>query len=997
MRPFLSPPVVSTFVCALLTAFASLSAAFDVNPSLLPDFAAGPGRDLSSEALSATDLERAERPLHEFSRASDSRWSVLDWSPASLTPRLAVGTGVELGIAVRDQEAAERVARQFVSDHSELFRTTPDRLRLFRAHAGLGKWSLIFQEEIDGMVVLGSKVVLLVTEGGRLAAFGASTFPMIDAVQAPSLDRAAALDAARAHLSGLGLDCSPSALRRTDVEGPFVLPVLRGDGLPSPGSAGVVGRAVFRVVLVARSHEFGYAITVDALDGTVLERQNILRPLDFVGQVRGDVEEPGYCDGISDKAMGRFFVSIDGVGTTTTDLDGNFTLPYAGNDPRAITAEMKGLVCDVNNVDGAQAAFSGTITPGVPFTLHWNDAQSRADERDTYYHVDVTHALLQSIDPAWHDLDFPLPANVNLQQGCNAFWDGESINMFHEQGGCGNTGRIGDVVSHEYAHGITDFMYGPDDPPSDLHEGNSDVCGTFRNNNSIVGPGFYLADCVNGIRDLDNDLRWPDDLQGEGHFDGQILGGFHWDTRERLITSLGPTEGPIKALEIWHFARILGLPYSQPEQVWWSFLADDDNGNLDDGTPHYDAICPSAIHHGFTCPERFADVVIHHAAMEYGVSIDGSPIPIRASIYSLDAALNPDSVYVAWRLSGTNTFQHVSFVSLGGDNWEALIPGQQVGKGVDYYIHAEDVLGNELKRPFGEAMFYAFQVVSAYDPFEENDGGWTVGAAGDNATTGVWERVDPVGTTLAGRALQPGDDTTPDPGALCWVTGQYNGGQPYQSDADGTTTLLSPIYDLSGMTWAYVRYARWFQTLSEAAGALNIAVSYNGGTSWTPIEHVSGMQTPAAWTVTSKDITPQLGQLGLTRFRVRMLGLPLPSVDEGAFDDFVLLADDQGSPAAVSENGASAELALRMVSENPARGLLALEYRLDTTQAMSLALHSIDGRVVRTLLRGQMNAGSHRIEWDGRDDAGRWVASGVYFARLRGAFGEVTRRILIAR
>jgi flagellar hook assembly protein FlgD len=42
------------------------------------------------------------------------------------------------------------------------------------------------------------------------------------------------------------------------------------------------------------------------------------------------------------------------------------------------------------------------------------------------------------------------------------------------------------------------------------------------------------------------------------------------------------------------------------------------------------------------------------------------------------------------------------------------------------------------------------------------------------------------------------------------------------------------------------------------------------------------------------------------------------------------------------------------------------------------------GRIVRRLAGGDRRAGAHSIPWDGRDDAGRLLPAGRYFARIRG-------------
>jgi flagellar hook assembly protein FlgD len=62
---------------------------------------------------------------------------------------------------------------------------------------------------------------------------------------------------------------------------------------------------------------------------------------------------------------------------------------------------------------------------------------------------------------------------------------------------------------------------------------------------------------------------------------------------------------------------------------------------------------------------------------------------------------------------------------------------------------------------------------------------------------------------------------------------------------------------------------------------------------------------------------------------------------------------------------------------------------------VTLAIYDVAGRRVRMLVDGRMTeAGDHRIDWDGRSDAGSRLASGVYFARFV-AEGQVSARKLI--
>ncbi len=80
---------------------------------------------------------------------------------------------------------------------------------------------------------------------------------------------------------------------------------------------------------------------------------------------------------------------------------------------------------------------------------------------------------------------------------------------------------------------------------------------------------------------------------------------------------------------------------------------------------------------------------------------------------------------------------------------------------------------------------------------------------------------------------------------------------------------------------------------------------------------------------------------------------------------------------------------------NPFNPMTTIAYELPAPARVSLTLYDIAGRHVRTLLdRTPLGAGRHEVLWDGRDDEGRSVASGVYLYRVE-AGGEVDVRKMI--
>ncbi|HQK21469.1 MAG TPA: FlgD immunoglobulin-like domain containing protein, partial [Candidatus Latescibacteria bacterium] len=59
--------------------------------------------------------------------------------------------------------------------------------------------------------------------------------------------------------------------------------------------------------------------------------------------------------------------------------------------------------------------------------------------------------------------------------------------------------------------------------------------------------------------------------------------------------------------------------------------------------------------------------------------------------------------------------------------------------------------------------------------------------------------------------------------------------------------------------------------------------------------------------------------------------------------------------------------------------------------------YDVTGRVIRTLVDNQMEAGVHAVTWDGRDAVGRDVASGTYIYRLVAPNGVLVKRMVMVK
>lgn len=79
---------------------------------------------------------------------------------------------------------------------------------------------------------------------------------------------------------------------------------------------------------------------------------------------------------------------------------------------------------------------------------------------------------------------------------------------------------------------------------------------------------------------------------------------------------------------------------------------------------------------------------------------------------------------------------------------------------------------------------------------------------------------------------------------------------------------------------------------------------------------------------------------------------------------------------------------------NPTSGRAAVDVYLPFSNRVELAVVNVQGRAVRHLVNKELGAGRHTVEWDGRDDDGRAVASGVYFCRMKSAGRVQTQRLV---
>ena len=566
---------------------------------------------------------------------------------------------------------------------------------------------------------------------------------------------------------------------------------------------------------------------IDAIDGTVLYRINEIKDAYDI-TVKGDV----YKDGTSSPATLQPLTNLAlTIGSSTYYTD---TAGYYSNTSLALPLttgiNLSGRWSVVKDMPtGTTPSFSTSITAlGTLYTFP-TTAPATSRHINAYYHVNRVHDFMKMHYPSFTGMDVALPTNVDLTSGtCNAFYNGSSINFYAAGGGCVSFAQIGSVVYHEYGHGISDKYYTMVNSATiqngALNEGNSDVWAMCITHNAIVGENAYTTGGY--IRRYDKTAYvYPQDIIGESHNDGQIIAGAWWDVGVNLgsVDSManlftdcyneapdGPdgTEG-----DVYHRVLIAALQN------------DDNDANLNNGTPHFRQIVSAFAKHGIYL---LYDATLTHKELDNQPA--GLDIPVTATL-NIHNTFFFSNLKLVYKLRGTTTWDTLTMANTGGTNYATSIPALSKGNIIDYYLALTDTLNytdayypaayspklstlqTSIPYQFGEGL-----VAKISNTFEDsaNVKGWSIGNnTGDNATGGIWIWAVPVVSHVrvdTGYIVcQTGSDHTSGSGK-CLVTGNTS---PYlginTADVDfGKTTVITPAFDLTGYANPVIEYYRWY-------------------------------------------------------------------------------------------------------------------------------------------------------------------------------------------
>ncbi len=943
-------------------------------------------------------------------------WGAIE-NPVGGTIHRAVGPALDLGQSVRITHAnCEEMARRFIAENNRIFQVSDDELRLLSAVERCGKWFVVFERYYNGVRVWDSRVDLRFTQDGGVFLVGADIYPDIGVATTPGWTP---LEAAKAVLGAVGGSVSGWDLRSSEL-------VV----FPRPaGSRESYSLAWYLVVWVDRPLAH-YEAIVDAQTGEILLLYDDIRYETIVGDVWGFVHPEHRGDPYIQVYFPRNRVEAfgSGGGWGLTDQAGHFEVTVTGPGKRLVRSELRGSFVRVTNAVGSEGISEDSLVPGIDGELVWADSNSIPSERDGFYHTNIAHGHIQIVDPGFTLLDYSMPCEMNIPGLANAYWDGYGM---HFGAGGNDFGQHADVIYHEYGHGIVDFQYRPRRPSGAMHEGFADFYAATITDDSRIGEG------VMSFRDLDNDMRSPENLSGESHHDGMIIGGALWHMRENL------DDVPL-AESLFHFARY-GYPGSPSQPDPQNFLdylievyvVDDDDADLTNGTPHTPEIAQAFGRHGI------GSTIVLDSVMASDVS--GTP----------DMFLDPgDTVQIVnWvkilqpmGLAANNavgviscTDPRVEIVRDSSDFGDIPVAGTGSNAGNPFLFVVSDTLSNVIDVEFSVQLLVNPVFYKASFGFVLRVGHPEVLLVDDDDGA-PYEMFFECSLDSIGIRPYHWDThllSAPDASllslfpAVIWFTGDSRVGTLTAADMlnlaqylDNGGRLFLTGQNLGeeiGSHWFYSDYlkAQYVGPRSDdhilegfpgdwIGDGLTVITAGSGGGSNQTSQDLIDVLSPAD-TVFLYDDGPAGIKYDSGTFKTVYFSFGLEGVNDFLRDydhrpiilKRILLwfgvtvgCDEECGPVDRSDFPAPR---LLQSAPNPFMSSTAVRAVLPggSQKKASLTVHDVSGRVVRSFDLRDENRREVEITWDGRDESGRPVPSGVYFWRLRG--GDFTSSVKMVK
>jgi cysteine-rich repeat protein len=724
------------------------------------------------------------------------------WDRDTGVPAWLWGSYVDAPGAVGDPAIAARVARSFLAQHIAVIAPGAQaaEFTLVANQLDDGIRTLGFAQTYRGLPVIGGQLAFVFARD-RLFAISSSALPHVSA----------------------------------PVSGHAILPLVRGGSIAYHAvevrDAGVGADAV-RVYVGSDGREVAREGRVMNASGTLKYNASVRHP----GGAREDFPAP--------------FVNVI-VNTIPTTTSATGTFMWTGTTSATVAPSVVGTYVRVVNQAGLLATASLTVPPGGVGTWDLASDELGDAQLSTYIYGNIAKARARIVNPSiatW--LDAQLDFYVNETGSCNAYSTGNDVHFFRKDAMCENSGRLADVVFHEFGHSVHNHsvIVGAGKFESHLSEGLADFFAADITEDPAVGRGFFLTDAP--LRDIDplgHERVYPLDLDFDPHISGLIIAGALWDLRKALVRQLGTTAGIAQAQKI--FTGVMQRADDIGTTFTAALIADDDDADLGNNTPNYCAIERAFGSHGLVTgyvTTRVTPPAVDGLELVMNVETPTGTMCPPPEVVSITVTWHPDDGVAS------------SFVlERDADSWRGAFPPQPNGTVISYSVDVTFDDGNVQVFPNNPAdpryQLFTGSAVPIYCESFNTDPMWP-----QTSNLGLeWQWAMPMIGQAAG-----------DPDAA--FTGTNVLGTDLTSDGEYRPNLVvsttSPVIDTSKYQFVHLQYWRWltvedamFDQATIAANTTEIwrnATSQNG-----TLDHVD-----REWRFHDIDVTPYIvdGELQLT-------------------------------------------------------------------------------------------------------------------------------------
>ncbi len=800
------------------------------------------------------------RAWRRFEVASGGTWRGL-WDRSTGVALRIYGSGLRAPGTVASGPVAAAYAWTLLRRHLDLLapgaRETDFVLVANEVHRGVR--SVGFHQLHQGRRVLTGQVSFRFKHD-RMVAFGSEALPWVDApTGAVRVSPIAAEHAAQSWIwDELGWSTDVTA-----TQGPVVLPLIR--------ARSVSYATVWSVTLRSAAPPARWVVYIDAYTGSPVARHQTLRY--YTGRLLYDAPIRYPQGGRQDYPAQYADVTV-GTVPATTDIDGMVTFSAT---QISLTARSRGVYAVVENDAGSNAIV--TLSLDASDTTLWSDPDSELVDAQiaSFVHANEIKVFARTLNPLLSWLDGVITVHVNGEGDCNAMSDGDNIYFLKGSSQCENTGRVADVMYHEFGHSLhaQSIIWGVGAFDEALSEGLSDFLSATFTGDPGMGRGFFKSDGDYPLRHIDpvdKEYVWPSDVHSDSHQTGLIISGALWDLRKELVVTYGEADGVDLVNRLYYAAmqRASDIPSAYVEVL----VEDDDDGDLSNGTPNVCAIREHFGSHGLTgADSMFGGLYIRRpqaSGLDVSIAIE---MPTDGCGHATVSAVTLD-----WDLrDDPSVGDTLEMTADSTEIYSASIPAEGEAMVARYQVRVELSDGTVKNYPENPAdpMYetYVGEVLEIYctnfvaDPFEN---GWTHGLTSGQISSGAddWHW----GPSLAGSAAA--DPPAPFSGdnVIGNDLGISVGGETYNGlyQPNKVNFALSPLIDATGFDKVRLQYRRWLNV--EDAYYDKATIYANDEVAWRNLNSDQGQDsnthhTDREWRFHDVDLTPFLDADGRVEIR----------------------------------------------------------------------------------------------------------------------------------